>query len=57
MPKKQNAMEIAFSRFDEITKRHLENIEKTYKGFGPIPEVKQPQKKTSVFKTPFGRRI
>jgi len=57
MAKKQNAMEIAFSRFDEITKRHLENIEKTYKGFGPIPEVKQTQKKTSVFKTPFGRRI
>ncbi len=55
MAKKMNSIELAFARFDEITKRHLDNIGKSYKDFGEIPEVKQPKKKLSIFKSPFGR--
>ena len=55
MAKKLNSIELAFARFDEITKRHLDNIDKSYKDFGKIPEVKQPKKKVSIFKSPFGR--
>ena len=45
MAKKLNRIELAFTRFDDITKRHLDRIEKNYKDFGGIPEVKQKKKK------------
>ena len=58
MAKKQNIFEFAFTRFDETSKRHLDHIEKTYKGFGKLPEIKQQKKSTSVFKkNPFERTI
>lgn len=55
MAKKLNRIELAFTRFDDITKRHLDRIEKNYKDFGGIPEVKQKKKKSSIFSSPFGR--
>ena len=47
MAKKLNRIELAFTRFDDITKRHLDRIEKNYKDFGGIPEVKQKKRNQS----------
>jgi|TARA_Y100000310_G_scaffold226059_1_gene228152 hypothetical protein len=56
MAKASHPLEMAFLSFDETVKRHLLQVETSFKNIKEIPDVKTGRaKRRSIFKTPFER--
>ena len=62
MAKSTHPLELAFMKFDDTTKRYLQQVSSSFQNVGSIPDVQQPKKRTqkSVYNyglnTPFGRK-
>ena len=62
MAKTTHPLELAFTRFDDTTKRYFKQVQNSFGSIESIPDVQQPKKRTknsiytSRIETPFGRK-
>ena len=62
MAKKTEYVNLAFTKFDDTTKRFFTQLQNSFGSMESIPDVEQPKKRTknpiytSRLETPFGRK-